>query len=336
VDNFLFENLRLVSLGVVIPNIRRFALFAVSTALLGLLSGCSEEEAVPMPSPQITRYVLDLSGSNDYFEQYERLKPVIYDDLNNESLGNPFGKTPAGPKELSITYIIGSASQARVAAITNSEFGFSLYKDMTDVYGRSVLQVKDDWSLVLAAYRDAFKGKFTSVSGCADSIWKVLDTNLGEENAKDISQKVCVFALKATEVIEREIPSTIGKASGSDVFGALREIESWAKKLKENKPTATIKVVIASDMVHNTDGQRDLLGKGGLLKGKVSKNEICQIANDQAVISGLNMSDISFSVIGRGNSSSVSADEAEALAIFWNCFAEKSGFKIDFVTDGNG
>ena len=89
-------------------------------------------------------------------------------------------------------------------------------------------------------------------------------------------------------------------------------------------------------MVHSTNGQRDLFGRGGLLTNKIGKGEICEIAKEQATLSALEFLDISFTVIGRGNSSMVSGDEGEALAIFWECFADASGFKINFVTDGNG
>jgi len=316
-----------------LPNLAPLAVFAAS---LGLLSGCAEEEAVGMPAPQFTRYVLDLSGSNDYMEQYQRLKPAIYADLSAQSLGDPYQSSPKGPKELSITFILASASQARVVEITNAEFGLSLYQDLSEVYGRSVLQKEKDWPLVLAAYRDALQGTFTSASVCVNTIWETLDPNLGEDNSKDIAGKICNFTVEAVNKIEKSIPASLGPGGGSDVFGSLREIESWANKLTESRPNAKINVVFASDMVHNTNGQRDLLGKGGLLTNKIGKGEVCEIANEQASLSELDVSDISFSVIGRGNSSSVSADEAEALAIFWECFAETSGFKINFVTDGNG
>ena len=319
-----------------ILNIRHLRLLAVSAALLGLLSSCAEEEVVSMPAPELTRYVLDLSGSNDYIEQYQRLKPAIYEDLSTASLGDPYQSSPSGPKELSITFILASASQARVVEIVSAEFGLSLYQDLTEVYGRSELQKELDWPLVLAAYRDALQGEYTNISSCVNSIWETLDPNLGEDNSKDVADKICAFTTKAVERIEKEIPASLGPGGGSDIFGSLREIESWANKVKESRPNAKVNVVFASDMVHNTDGQRDLLGNGGLLTNKIGKGEICQVANEQASMSALEVSDVSFIVIGRGNSSSVSADEAEALAIFWDCFAESSGFKISFLTDGNG
>lgn len=289
-----------------------------------------------MPAPQITRYVLDLSGSNDYLEQYRRLKPVIYSDLSSESLGDPYRSSPTGPKELSITFIEGIASQAKVVKIASAEFGLSLYQELNEVYGRSVPQKEDDWPLVLNAYRYALKGAYTNVSSCVNSIWETLDPSFGKDNSKKIAGKICLFTIDAVNKIEKSIPASLGKAGGSDVFGSFREIDSWAKKLKELGPNSKINVVLASDMIHNTKGQRDLLGKGGLLTNKIAKGEICEVAKEQAAISALEVSHISFTVIGRGNASSVSADEAEALAIFWECFAETSGFRIDFVTDGNG
>ena len=317
-------------------NFRPLALLALCAALLGLLSGCAEEEAIPMPAPQITRYVLDLSGSNDYMEQYRRLKPVIYSDLSAESLGDPYQSSPKGPKELSITFILASASQARVVEIASAELGLSLYQDLTEVYGRSELQKQLDWPLVLAAYRDALKGTYTSASVCVNSIWETLDPNLGEDTSKDIAGRICAFTVEAVNKIEKTIPASLGPGGGSDIFGSLREIESWANKLKESRPIAKINVVFASDMVHNTNGQRDLLGSGGLLTNKIGKVEVCEIAKEQAALSALVLTDISFTVVGRGNSSSVSGDEGEALAIFWDCFADTSDFKMNFVTDGSG
>jgi len=266
-------------------NTHHLALLAVSVVFLGLLSGCAEEEAVPMPAPQITRYVLDLSGSNDYMEQYQRLKPAIYADLSAESLGDPYQSSPLGPKELSMTFILASASQARVVEIASAEFGLSLYQDLTEVYGRSELQKENDWPLVQAAYRDALKGKYTNVTVCVNSIWETLKPNLGEDNSKDIAGKICSFTIETVNKIEKTIPASLSPGGGSDLFGSLREIESWANKLRESRPNAKINVVFASDMIHNTDGQRDLLGKGGLLTNKIGKGEVCQVANEQASLS---------------------------------------------------
>lgn len=309
--------------------------FALGLGITVLVS-CSEEEPVPMPAPQITRLVLDLSGSNDYLEQYRRLKPAIYSTLSENALGNPYGKNPAGPVELSITFIVESASQARVLEIVDSEFGYELYGDLTEVYGRSVLQKEKDWPLVVAAYRDALRSNYQSIESCSNSVWKILDPNFGEENSKVISQRICEYVLNGLDTVEKVIPSTIRKSGGSDIFGALREIKTWGAKVREVKPNAKIKVIFASDMVHNTDGQRDLFGQGGILTGKIGQEEICNAANEQAQLSALNFDRIEFEVIGRGNAASVSADEAEALAIFWECFAEASNFKINFLTDGNG
>ena len=87
-------------------------------------------------------------------------------------------------------------------------------------------------------------------------------------------------------------------------------------------------------MVHSTKGQRDFFGLNGLLTGKIGKSEICSIASEQAAFSALNLKGVKVEIIGRGNAKSVSADEGEALAIFWDCFAEASGFELSTVSDG--
>ena len=141
----------------------------VTLFFLGLfssvLNSCSTEPPAAMPPAQITRFVLDLSGSNDALDQYSRLKPAIYNELKLDSIGNPFSPSPTGPVDLSITFILESASQARVEAITESEFGFKLYDDLRKVYGRSDLQAKKDWDLIVATDRKAIdKGSKTSIS----------------------------------------------------------------------------------------------------------------------------------------------------------------------------
>jgi hypothetical protein len=139
-----------------------------------VLTSCSTEPPAAMPPAQITRFLLDLSGSNDALDQYSRLKPAIYNELKLDSVGNPFSPSPKGPVDLSITFILESASQARVEAITESEFGFKLYDDLRKVYGRSELQVRQDWDLIIASDRKAIdKGSsanLTSAPTISDNV----------------------------------------------------------------------------------------------------------------------------------------------------------------------
>ena len=321
------------------PNRRtplQLSLAALLTAGSLLISGCAaDEEPILMPPAELTRYVLDLSGSNDYMDQWEKLKPKIYSDLKSEALGNPYGEKPVGPKELSITFITRNASQAKVIQISSAEFGSLLHEEIKSVYDRTSTQLIEDWPLVLATYRVALETSFADTSSCTQSTWNLLGTRLDDSDSKIIANRICVFAVSILNKLEISIPATLSPGGGSDVFGSLREIESWAKKLRESNPKVKINVVFASDMVHNTGGKRDLFGNDGLLTGKIAQKEICELANSQAVLSGLQLSNVSLEVIGRGNASGVSGDEADALAIFWNCFAEASKLEINFSTDGS-
>ena len=288
-----------------------------------------------MPPAQITRFVLDLSGSNDALDQYSRLKPAIYNELKLDSIGNPFSPSPTGPVDLSITFILESASQARVEAITESEFGFKLYDDLRKVYDRSDLQVREDWDLIVAADRKAIdKGLSANLTSCISDVFVTMSPRLGEKTSQVIAERLCNRAINTIDTIENNVPKSIMLANGSDIFGAFREIDTWAEKIRSSRPNSKIKVVFASDMVHYTNGQRDLLSSRGLITGLIGKNEICSIAKNQAELSALNLKDVVVEVIGRGNSSSVSADEGEALSIFWKCFAESSDFELNTMTDG--
>lgn len=303
--------------------------------ITGLLVGCSSEPPIAMPPAQVTRFVLDLSGSNDVNNQYERMKPSIYKELSLDSLGNPFSANPSGPIDLSMTFIVGSASQASVSSITRSDFGFKLFMDLEKVYGRTGDQISTDWPLVLASYKQALALKSTNNSNaCVDRIYRTMKVNLGDDISKEIAARLCDGAFTTIDLIENQIPSSFIKASGSDVFGAFREIDTWVEKTKVEQPESRIKVVFASDMVHWTNGQRDLLGSSGLLRGLVGKDQLCSIAQTQAALSALNIQGVRVEIIGRGNAKSVSADEGEALAIFWKCFADASGFDLQTSTDG--
>ena len=311
----------------------------VTLFFLGLfssvLTSCSTEPLAVMPPAQITRFVLDLSGSNDALDQYSRLKPAIYNELKLDSIGNPFSPSPTGPVDLSITFILESASQARVEAITESEFGFKLYDDLRKVYDRSDLQVREDWDLIVAADRKAIdKGLSANLTSCISDVFATMSPRLGEKTSQVIAERLCNRAINTIDTIENQVPKSILLANGSDIFGAFREIDTWAEKIRSSRPNSKIKVVFASDMVHYTNGQRDLLSSRGLITGLIGKNEICSIAKNQAELSALNLKDVVVEVIGRGNSSSVSADEGEALSIFWKCFAESSGFELITMTDG--
>jgi hypothetical protein len=318
---------------VAFPRKRRYSVPSAVVVIFAL-AGCSSEPVANMPKSEITRYVLDLSGSNDARDQYDRLKPDIYEELMRDSLGNPFSKKPKGPVDLSITFIVGSASQARAELITNAQFGKNLYNDMTDVYGRSPAQVELDWPLVIAADQKALDLRFSTDSVCIEQIAPIMEVNLGKDISQEIAEKICKRSKEISDKIEIGIPAAIKKGSGSDVFGALREIETWAAKIREKVKKPNIRVVFASDMVHSTNGQRDLFGVGGILTNKIDRNEICSIAYRQAELSSLKLSDIEMQIIGRGNSRGISADEGEALAIFWTCFAEKSSIELLTVTDG--
>jgi hypothetical protein len=305
------------------------------TLLSSLLTSCSTESPAAMPAAQVTRFVLDLSGSNDANDQYARLKPAIYSELKMESIGNPYGDSLSGPVDLSMTFIVGSASQARVEVIANSEFGFKLYDDLRKVYGRSELQIKQDWALIVAADRIAIdKGLSTDLASCTNEVFTTMTSRLGEKTSREIAKRLCIRSIEITDTIEYQVPKSILLSTGSDIFGAFREIDTWAEKVRAISSDSKIKVVFASDMVHWTNGQRDLLGTRGLITGKIGKDEICSIAKNQAMLSALKLSDVTVDIIGRGNSSSVSADQGEALSIFWKCFAESSGFELNTMTDG--
>ena len=300
-----------------------------------VLTSCSTEPPAAMPPAQVTRFVLDLSGSNDAKDQYSRLKPAIYNELKLDSIGNPYSNSPSGPVDLSMTFIVGSASQAKVEVITDSEFGFKLYDDLRKVYGRSDLQTKQDWALILAADRIAIdKGASTNLTTCISDVFATMTSRLGEKTSQAIAERLCNRAINTIDTIEYQVPKSILLSTGSDIFGAFREIDTWAEKVRSTKSGSKIKVVFASDMVHWTNGQRDLLGSRGLITGKIGKNEICSISKNQATLSALNLADVTVDVIGRGNSSRVSADQGEALSIFWKCFAESSGFELNTMTDG--
>jgi hypothetical protein len=268
-------------------------------------------------------------------DQYSRLKPAIYNELKLDSIGNPFSADPSGPIDLSMSFIVGSASQARVESIISSDFGFKLFSDLQDVYGRSSDQAATDWPLLIAADRKALDSIPSSTEKtCVGNISGVMEVNLGEEISNEIAARLCARALKTIEIIENQVPNSISLSGGSDVFGAFREIDTWVEKEKVNKPGSAFKVVFASDMVHWTNGQRDLFGRNGLLTGKIGKVDICSIANEQAKLSALNLQGVQVEVIGRGNAKAVTADQGEALAIFWKCFAEASPFDLNTVSDG--
>ena len=123
---------------------RRITVALIALFASALVSGCSSEPSTAMPAAQITRFVLDLSGSNDTVDQYARLKPIIYQELKLASVGNPYGSSKNGPVDLSMTFIVGSASQARVESILSSDFGFKLFEDIKKVYGRTGAQIAKD------------------------------------------------------------------------------------------------------------------------------------------------------------------------------------------------
>ena len=106
-------------------------------ALVASLAACSpvsalkatyEGEPFPkMPAPEVSTYVLDLSGSTNPEAQLAALGSGITDFIAGQSLGNPFAQTPLSPRGLSIQFVTENSAQAPRILLVSASSGANLY-----------------------------------------------------------------------------------------------------------------------------------------------------------------------------------------------------------------
>ena len=95
-------------------------------------STLAEDAIPPMPAPEVTTYVLDLSGSTNPTAQLEALGSGISDFIAGRSLGNPFAKIAEAPRGLSIQFITTNAAQAPRIVLVSTKTSQDLYNFITN------------------------------------------------------------------------------------------------------------------------------------------------------------------------------------------------------------
>jgi hypothetical protein len=241
-----------------------------------------------MPSPQVSVYLLDLTGSGNATEQLGRIQDDLTLSMTRGTLGNPFpgiGKV-FGPTVTRI-YFVGTNSFAlQEFKLQDYEIAFQLLEQIKNGY-KNAKNREEVWNTLREEYAKYIKdsldaGTTPSKQAClSDFDIRLAEVWSNESVRRDYSSPICDLAVYSLTnylnmekyVVEQSAP---GVQKASDVFGAFAKIANIVNKYHEQFPDAKIKLLLATDGDHN-------LGKGSAdnLKANLSAAaDPCQLARE--------------------------------------------------------
>jgi hypothetical protein len=301
-------------------------------ALVMSLSACSPVDALKstyegqpfpqMPAPEVATYVLDLSGSTFPTAQLEALGSGISDFIAGESLGNPFAQTPVAPRGLSIQFVTQNSAQAPRILLVSTKTSQSLYEYIKEKTPNleGALQL---WDGLVNARTQIWQDSALEANQ-ADCVNKVVEM-LGRQQLLPEALKfpagiICQDA-KQTATAFKRLESFVTNPNiemGSDVKGAIETSLKNLSTAQTENPSASLTLVIASDLVDEVS-----LSLPRRLEGSDSKG-VCDMAVQDAGNALNDYSNVSVVIVGARNSK-VNTKTLDQVQAYWTCYFNQIG-----------
>lgn len=308
-----------------------------------LLSGCSlissgmnsflADDTIPsLPQPELTTYVLDLSGSTKPIGQLTALRSGINEFVSGRALGNPFTTPRIQPKGLSMQFISLTSGQAPRFLLISASTGPELYAWMTQ-NSPNLDQAKPLWEGFIQAreiiYRDSL---FKDMQACRSKAIVIFGQQaLSAEALRYPADQICKDARETANALTAldRFKNNPGIPMGSDVFGALNSAISNMRRASGKFGSSQNVIAIASDMV---DENRN---RGLIQKLKNKQTDSCHLGKifskedfgDESLLS-----DFRFVLVGMGNTSMYKNIISETRK-FWTCYFQAAGAEVEEATD---
>jgi hypothetical protein len=323
--------------------IRASFVMIMSTVLMMTLTGCGSissavnsvfaDETFPsLPAPEITTYILDLSGSTNSLAQLSALNSGIDDYVTGKSLGNPFSNPKLKPRGLSMQFITRSSGQAPRFLLVSADISQELYSWMIE-NSSNLDQAEPLWNGFIRAREVVYNEKFyDDIQSCSEKVIEILGVQaLSAEALGDPSRMICKDALKTARSSEalKEFNDDPRIPMGSDVFGAVKLAVNNMKRSSEAYSTATTTIAIASDMI-DENPKRNL--------PKILRDEnknACSLGKKLSVEDfgdQLELQDFKIVLVGLGNTI-MYKEIIENNRKFWNCYFETAGAEVQEAID---
>lgn len=305
-------------------------LAAVLITTIGL-AGCGGAPA-SIASPDLNVYILDLTGSGSTADQMSRIYDQIQSDITVENLGKPYASAneKVSPK-VSEVFFVGTNSRYLL------DFNLSDYEAVKALYDfndeennssnaeRIWGQIGHSINMLLSDNIEFGSSPITNRE-CSNKLDSDLSSVFSDSKRPDYVDKSCAiivyssrqyFALKSYI----EIQST--RQTHSDVFGAMSAVNDKVSQFLSKYPTSKVKIIMATDGDHNIPFE----SYPSLKKMLEANPEACSLGREVGSNKSfkalknprVDMSDKP-GIGALGANSSTTAEYANKLSQFWNCF----------------
>jgi len=302
---------------------------ALSSAVKSIIA----EDAFPtLPAPEVTTYILDLSGSTNAIAQLNALNSGIDEFMSGKALGNPFTSPKIKPRGLSMQFITLSSGQAPRFLLVSAGTSQELYDWMIQ-NSPNIEQAEPLWNGFVHAREIIYSNKiYTDSQSCPDKVIKIFGQQAQSPEALRFPAiQICKDALKTANSLDalRKFSENPDIAMGSDVFGAIKLAVNNMKSASEQYGYPQITIAIASDLV-DENPKRNLTGLLNMKStnpcdfGKKFSNE--DFGNQMP------LSNFKIILVGLANTKT-KVGSIEINRKFWNCYFQSAGAEVQEATD---
>jgi hypothetical protein len=295
-----------------------------SIALMSF-TGCSSEP-VELGAPNVSFYVLDLTGSGDVDSQFKRIETELNRSINEGPFGNPFGDEDknTGPETLRFNFIGTNSRFLESFELVDVSKVYSLFEEASKDNRK-----KENWDELKKFYQKFINNNQMSAeeklsdSQCRDYYNREMSDFFSAQSTRDFyASSLCDIAvsnLKVLEDLKKYIETQKGNQEASDVFGALQVVEREANSVLNSFPKAKVKVFLATDGDHNYGKNQP-----DNLKNRISNSsDVCQLAEEIATelnVETLRSQKVQLTTEGLGALKNGVGRYPAQLDSFWRCF----------------
>jgi hypothetical protein len=302
-------------------------------SISGAIKSILAEDTFPtLPSPEITTYILDLSGSTNALAQLNALNSGVDEFTSGKSLGNPFSNPKIKPRGLSMQFITLSSGQAPRFLLVSAEASQELYS-WTIENSPNIDQAEPLWNGFIRAREIIYSDKmYEDMNSCPSNAIEIFGQQAQSSEALRFpAMKICKDALKTARSLQAldKFNNNPGILMGSDVFGAVKLAINNMNRASEQFQGVTTTIAIASDMI-DENPNRNLPRRLGM-----SEVDACNLGKEYSLEDfgdQLMLSNFKIILVGLGNTT-MYRGIVEKNRKFWNCYFESAGAEVNEAID---
>jgi hypothetical protein len=298
----------------------------------GVKAILAEDTFPSLPTPEITTYILDLSGSTNALAQLNALNSGIDEFTSGKSLGNPFSNPKIKPRGLSMQFITLSSGQAPRFLLVSADTSQELYNWMIE-NSPNIDQAKPLWDGFVRSREVIYNDNlYSDMNSCPDRVIEIFGQQaLSSEVLRFPAIQICKDAQKTAVSLAalRKFNQNPGIAMGSDVFGAVKLAIKNMSRATEQFPNAKTTIAIASDLIDENPNRKlvNRLQSTDVDACALGKEFSLEDHGDQ-----LSLSNFKIILVGLGNTS-MYKEIIEKNRTFWNCYFTNAGAEVEEATD---